>query len=550
MSEFRKSGWPKRPTRGVAVLLVAATAVAAALASNGTAGLGKTAAGKTIVVAVTNTPPNIDASSSAQFIESEAFTQTMSRLFDYKTVKNSGGAYIMQSAGYQPVVGSLVTHWTVSANKKTITVDLRKGVKNYLGHTFDAKDVVYTLNRLLALKGTATFYVNSIGITKPSNYVVLNKYKLQFRLDFPAEMFFKMLAIPHLGIEDSVEFKKHATKADPWAAQWAHTNSAGFGPYHITQNQQGIQTVFTADPNYWGPKVDVGTVIMKEVPTSSNRLALLKGGAIDIAEYLLPREWTSLKSDSNVKVYTFAPAQTHSVLYMTTSIKPFDNKLVRQAISYAMPYDDMVKAVGLGTARRQMSPLPANYEFYNPKLDPYTLNLAKAKALLKKAGFPNGFSTTITYSNDDPTIEQLAVSAQGALAKIGIKAGLNKLPLATWSQGFLSLKYPMSMLSEGAFIPDYTYALHLWYYGPKSKNFLDFTNYHNPQVNKLMDEANHTFDQAARKKLATEEQRLILQDAPVVYLVEPGVHFSVRKNIGGVSYYTYSALHFELLTKG
>ncbi len=549
MKKFKQDGWSGRATIGAMALLAVAAAATAALATNGKASLAKATAGKTIVIAVTNTPPNIDASSSAQFIESEAFTQTLSRLFDYKTKKSSDGTYIMQSAGYQPVSGSLVTHWTVSANKKVIMVYLRKGVKNYLGHTFDAKDVVYTLDRLLALKGTATFYVNSIGIKKRSNYVVSNKYKMQFRLDFPAEMFFKMLSIPHLGIDDSVEFKKHATKSDPWASQWAHTNSVGFGPYHITQNQQGIQTVFTADPNYWGSQPDVDTVIMKEVPTSSNRLALLKGGAIDIAEYLAPREWTSLRKDSNVKVYTFAPAQTHSVLYMTTSMKPFDNKLVRQAVSYAMPYDDMVKTVGLGTARRQESPLPANYEFYNPKLNPYTYNTRKAKALLKKAGFPNGFSTTITYSNDDPTIEQLAVSAQGALAKIGIKAGLSKLPLATWSQGFLSLKYPMSMLSEGAFIPDFTYALHLWYYGPKAKNFLDFTNYYNPRVNKLMDQANHTFDQATRKKLAYEEQRLILQDAPVAYLVEPGVHFSVRKKVGGVSYYTYSALHFDLLTK-
>ena len=549
MSRLRQGSWHRRSAVRLAAVLAVAATTAAVITTNGTAAPSRSADAQTIVIGVTGTPPNIDASSSAQFIESEAFTQTLSRLFDYKTVKNSDGAYVMQSAGYQPVVGSLVTKWTVSPDKKTITVDLRKGVKNYLGHSFDAKDVKYTFDRLLALKGTATNYLLSIGIEKPSNYVVMNPYKMQFRLSFPAEMFFKMLAIPHMGIDDSVEFKKHATSSDPWASQWAHTNSVGFGPYSISQNQAGIQTVFKADPNYWGKKPAVPNVIMKEVPTSSNRLALLKGGAIDIAEYLLPREWTSLKSDPNVKVYTFAPAQTHSVLYMTTTIKPFDNKLVRQAVSYAMPYDDMVKNVGLGTARRQQSPLPANYEFYNPALDPYNYNVAKAKALLKQAGFPNGFSTTLTYSNDDPTIEQLAVSAQAALAKIGIKASLDKLPLATWSQGFLSLKYPMSMLSEGAFIPDYTYALHLWYYGPKSKNFLDFTNYYNRQVNKLMDQANRTFDQPTRKKLATQEQRLILQDAPVVYLVEPGVHFSVRKNIGGVSYYTYSALHFELLTK-
>ena len=92
-----------------------------------------------------------------------------------------------------------------------------------------------------------------------------------------------------------------------------------------------------ADPNFWGHKPDVHNIIKKEVPTSSNRLALLKGGAVDIAAYLQPRERLSLKNDSNVKIARFAPAQTHSILYMTTTTKPFDNKLVRQAICYAMP---------------------------------------------------------------------------------------------------------------------------------------------------------------------------------------------------------------------
>jgi ABC-type transport system substrate-binding protein len=107
----------------------------------------------------------------------------------------------------------------------------------------------------------------------------------------------------------------------------------------------------------------------------------------------------------------------------------------------------------------------------------------------------------------------------------------------------------MGMMFEGAFIPDYAYALHLWYYGPKKANFLNFTEYLNPQVNKLLDQANFTFDEPTRKRLATQIQKLILDDAPICYLVEPGVHLPARKNIGGINYFTYSAQHFDLWTK-
>jgi len=552
MSERYFGSWQRRVVFAGAVTVVAAAAFAAAVATHTSKAAGVRAGvdNSTLVYAITDTPPDIDPNSSAEFVESELFTNTLSRLFDYKTVKRSDGTYVMQSAGYQPVVGSLVTTWTVSPDKKTVTVNLRTGVKNYLGDTFDAKDVVYTFDRLLALKGTGTFYESSIGITKPSNIKVVDPHKIVFKLDFPAELFFKMMSIPHMGIVDSVEFKKHATKSDPWAAQWAHTHSVGFGPYYITQNQQGVQVVLKADPNFWGHKPAIQNVIEKAVPASANRLALLKGGAVDIASYLQPRERISLKGNSDVKIVGFAPAQSHAILYMTNTAKPFDNKLVRQAVCNALPYDHIVKTVGLGTARQQKSPLPANYEFYAPQLDPYTYNVAKAKALLKQAGYPNGFSTSIGFSNDDPTVEQQAAIVQNALAAVGIKATLNKQPLATYSQNWLGAKYQMGMMFEGAFIPDFTYALHLWYYGPKKANFLDFTDYHNANVNKWLDEANHTFDQARRKQLATSIQKQILQDAPICYLAELGQFFPARANIGGINYFTYSALHFDLLTKG
>lgn len=504
----------------------------------------------TVIYAVPNTPPDIDPSSSAQFIESELFTNTMSRLVDYKSIKRSNGTFVMNTKiGYDNVDGSLAESWKVSDDRMTVDMKLRKGVTNYLGNSFSAKDVRYTVDRLLALKGTGTTYFGAIGIDKPEDVKVIDDYNIQFKLNFAAALFFKMMAIPHMGIVDSVEMAKHATTDDPWATTWAKSNNVGFGPYHLTSNKQGVELVLEADPNYWKGKAAVDTVIMREVPSSANRFALLKGGSVDVVSYLTPRERLSLKDDKNVAVQSFSPAQTHSILYMTTSKKPFDNPKVRQAICYALPYDDIVKSVGLGTARRQHGPLPANYEFYAPERNPYTQNIKKAKALLAKAGYPKGFSTSIGLSNDDPTVEQQAASVQNALSKIGIKVQLVKQPFATYTQNWLGLKYDMGMMYEGAFIPDYVYALNLWYRGPKTTNFLDFTDYFNPKVNAMLDKAKSTFDESERKKLATDLQVQIMEDAPMCYLVEPGVHLPARKNIGGINYWTYSAQHFDQWSK-
>jgi peptide/nickel transport system substrate-binding protein len=544
---------PRTTVLGGAALIFATLLAAAAAGCGGDDSGDGGSASKTgssrIVYAVTSTPPDIDPNSSAQFVESELFTNTMSRLFDFKTTKRDDGTYVMESEGYDPVDGSLAESWTVSEDRKTIDIKLRQGVKNHLGNEFDAKDVRYTIDRLLALKGTGTFYLNGIGITKPSNLEIVDPHTIRFKLDYPAVLFFKMMAIPHLGIMDSVEMKKHATDDDPWATSWAKSNNVGWGPYYITQNQQGVQVALKRDPEFWKGPAPVETVIMKEVPSSANRLSLLKGGSVDVVAYLQPRERISLEKDSNVKVVSFEPAQTHSILYMTTTKKPFDDPRVRQAVCYALPYDDIVQNVGLGTARRQHGPLPANYQFYAPELDPYKQDVAKAKQLLSEAGFPNGFETSIGFSNDDPTVEQQASSVQNALASIGIRAKLLKQPFATYSQNWLGAKYEMGMMYEGAFIPDYTYALNLWYYGPKSANFLNFTDYHSKEVNAMLDEARSTFDEAKREELAKGVQKQILEDAPICYLVEPGVHLPARKNIGGINYWTYSAQHFDQWTK-
>ena len=286
---------------------------------------------------------------------------------------------------------------------------------------------------------------------------------------------------------------------------------------------------------------------MKEVPASSNRLALLKGGAVDVVAYLQPRERISLKGDANVKIVEL-PAGADP-------LDPLHDEHGEAVRQQARSAGGLLRAAlrrhrpdgGPRHGAAAEAPLPANYEFYAPQLDPYKTNIEKAKALLSRPAIPNGFSTSIGFSNDDPTVEQQASIVQNALAKIGIKASLLKQPFATYTQNWLGAKYQMGMMYEGAFIPDFTYALSLWYYGPKKKNFLDFTDYHNAEVNGWLDKANSTFDEAERKQLATSIQMQIMDDAPMCYLVEPGVHLPARKNIGGINYWTYSAQHFDLL---
>jgi len=88
---------------------------------------------------------------------------------------------------------------------------------------------------------------------------------------------------------------------DPWARKFIENNGAGYGPYALQQLVRGQQAVFKARADYYGGKPAIDTVVFKEVPTSAARVQLLRGGAVDIAQYLQPLEVISLKTVPNVR---------------------------------------------------------------------------------------------------------------------------------------------------------------------------------------------------------------------------------------------------------
>ena len=113
---------------------------------------------------------------------------------------------------------------------------------------------------------------------------------------------------------------------------------------------RGQQAVFTARDDYWGEKPFMKTVIMREVPTSAARLSLLQGGAVDIAQFLQPREYISIKDDPNI---TFDLVNSSYMIWLelNSKIPPFDNVKVRQAMNYAMPRDEIIRTVLLRPSR-------------------------------------------------------------------------------------------------------------------------------------------------------------------------------------------------------
>lgn len=499
------------------------------------------------VIALPNTPPRADSAFADQFVESELLVNCYDRLFEYKTEMSDSGIELMQGAGYEPVVPMLAESWVTSDDRRTHTITLRKGVQSSFSNEMTSEDVRWSFERNLALGANGPFYLGAIGFNDMSGFEVIDTYTFKMTLEKPSVLFFKVLALPLLAIHDATEGKRRATESDPWAADWFRTNSAGFGAYTIINWSPGEQVMLDANPNYWNGVPSVRRLLFREVPDSANRSALLQNGDIDLAWALNARERQALANAPGVKIYSVEPGQQSSWLAMTNTIAPFDNVKVRQAVCYAVPYDELVETVTLGTGRRQMSPLPAPYEFYDGSLNPYVTDIDKAKALLAEAGFPNGFSTTLGFSTAAPEDEQTAIILKSGLARAGIDVELDKQPIGAFVERWLSGTFPMTTMYAGAFVPDAAYALRIWYYS--RNNILAFTKWVDEDVNDMIDQLGVEFDQDKREALALDIQRAILEAAPMAYLVEPGIHYAVRDTISGVHYFTDSATRYKRIVK-
>ena len=240
-----------------------------------------------------------------------------------------------------------------------------------------------------------------LGLKSPDQIKIEGPNAISFNLEKPSPILLKQQCNLANPIYDQKKCKEVGGSDDPWATKFLQNDSAGFGPYRLRQIVRGQQAVFVAHDDYWDKQPYFKTVIMREVPTSASRLSLLTGGAVDIAQFLQPREYESLKGNPNA-TYDAVRSSYMIWLELNAKIPPFDNVKVRQAMNFAIPRDEIIRTIYYGLADPLKAPMPYIYPMADQSFFDYGYNLDKAKELLAEAGFKDGFKTTLSYNAGDP----------------------------------------------------------------------------------------------------------------------------------------------------
>ena len=332
---------------------------------------------------------------------------------------------------------------------------------------------------------------------------------------------------------------------------WSAGVEAGTGPYMLESYTADQELVLTQNTEYWGgwEEGQYEKVLVTFVPEATTRQQLLEGGEVDLVTSVPADAYASFAENPDYTA-SLEPALFNYTAFFNTLKAPLDNVKVRQALSYAMPYEDIIALGANGRGTQSRGPVPAGVFPYSEDVKQYTYDIEKAKELLKEAGYEGGgFSLKLTYASENSTEETFAPLIKDSFAQIGVDVTIEALEFT--QQWELAKADPTSADAQDIFLLLYwpTYsdagADNMWsmFYAGAEAPYLNATKFNlsywkNDQYNALVDEAGGLSgtDTAASLAKYTEAQNLLVEEAPAAFLFDTMVAFVNPNHVEGFKY--------------
>lgn len=425
--------------------------------------------------------------------------------------------YDFEKANYSPM---LAESWSVNPdNQKEWTFKLRKDVKSHSGADLTAEDVLHSINRmrtdpLTSQAGKVRMVEKAIAVDKHTVKIITKNPAVSLLADI----------CDGWAITRKAVFDKYGARA----ADRKHPD--GFGPYRLKDLVIGEQVVVERAKNsVFGHADNPDILIWSRMPEVEQRVTALLNGEIQIAQFIPPHLYKRVDSGKNTKLVS-SDSVANMMILMNPAFKPWENKKLRQAVAHAIDRDSIIKNLLAGKATKLHGPIGPGTLFFDherSKKMAREYDPAKAKRLVKEAGFPNGvdveLSTPVNKYVNDKIISQAVVSM---LAKVGIRA---KLIAPEWSSQWAGVKKGKKSFyyqSRGGQI-DPGPALYQYFRSGVSPRI----KYSNPEFDKLADAQAQEFDPKKRKEFLYAAIKILMEDVPAHFMFRTQIVYGVAKNI-------------------
>lgn len=435
------------------------------------------------------------------------------------------------------LVGDLAESWEVSQGGLQITFKLRRNVRWHDGQPFTARDVLFGFQTIVNPK-TPTAYAEDFRQVKKAE--VLDDYTFRVTYDKPFAP-----ALSSWG--NLVVLPRHLLEGKDITKSELARKPIGTGPYRFKEWISRDRVILEANPDYFEGRPYIDRYVVRVIPDLATMFLELKAGGLDLMG-LTPIQYKR-QTDTPFFRQTFRKyrylANAYTYLGYNLLEPKFQDKRVRQALSYAIDKEEIIKVVLLGLGSPATGPYKPGLWFYNRDVKKYPHDPARALALLREAGWEDRdgdgildkdgqpFEFTVITNEGNALRHRTAVIIQERLKKIGIRMKIRVIEWSAFINEFIDKKnFEATILGwTTGFDPD---QYDIWHSSKTGKKELNFISYKNPEVDELLEAGRRTFEQEKRKAIYGRFQEILAEEQPYTFLYVPEALPIVHARIHGI----------------
>jgi len=418
----------------------------------------------------------------------------------------------------QGFVGELAESWKVKEGlEPEITFSLRKGVLWHDGKEFTAEDVKFTYDKIMDEK-TNTVRRSDYELVKKAEVLDPYTFKVTYRQPFS----------PGLSTWGMGILPKHLLENQDINTTPFNRRPIGTGPFRFVEWVTDERITVEANPKYFEGKPYLDRIIYRIIPDPSlTEMELLTRG-ID-AYSVWPFEFQRMKEVPFLNVYT-QPSLGYTYIGYNLKNPLFQDKRVRQALTYAINREEIVQYVLYGLGVVANGPFPPQFWYSNPHVKPLPYDPAKARQLLAEVGWKANregilekdgkpFRFKLITNSGNETRRDVGVLVQRALKEIGIDVTFEFYEWSVFLKNFINVKAFDACILGWGLSPDPD-AYQIWHSSQIEKGF-NFVSYRNPEVDRLWEEGRREYDIEKRKAIYWRINELMAEDQPYTFLFVP-----------------------------
>jgi len=416
--------------------------------------------------------------------------------------------------------GELAESWEVSEDGLTITFHLRKGIKWHDGVPFTSADVLFTY-QLYTDPKTPTAYAEAYRQVSRAEAPDPLTFKVTYEKPYAPALASWSIAIHPKHLLEGIDVTKSPLSRQP----------IGTGPYRFVEWKSGEKVVLEANADYFEGPPYIHRVVYRIIPDLSTQFLELQSGGLDLMgltpiQYQTQTDTPAFKRRFN-KYHYLAFGYTYLGYNLRRPL--FQDRRVRQALSYAINKQEIIDGVLLGLGKAATGPYKPDTWVYNPNVPKYPYDPEKAQALLAEAGWKdqngdgilerNGqpFSFTIVTNQGNDLRVKTGEIIQRRFKEVGVDVKLRVIEWASFLKEFINPgNFDATILGwSGGPEPDQYNIWHSSKTGPRELNFIRFKN---AEVDDLLERGRRTFDQDQRKKIYDRFQEILAEEQPYTFL--------------------------------